>query len=165
MALSQSRLKALLHYDPATGVFTWRVNRRGPARAGMRAGTIKKKRNHRQICIDQILYMAAPLAVLYMTGRWPKRLVDHANGIADDDRWSNIREANHSQNGANSRLKKRKYPTPKGVSWDKARQQYIARIKVNYRSIHLGRFDRIKDAHHAYTAAARKHFAEFARSS
>jgi hypothetical protein len=163
MALSQARLKQLLDYDPATGHFTWRVARQGHARAGMRAGTIKKEKNHRQIKIDQVIYMAGPLTVLYMTGRWPKTLVDHANGIADDDRWSNIREANHSQNGANSRQWKHK-KLPKGVTWDKNRSRYMAKIRVNYRWINLGRFDTTEEAHAAYLIAARKYFREFARA-
>jgi HNH endonuclease/AP2 domain len=156
MALSQGRLRKLLDYDPVTGIFTWRVNGRGRyKRAGARAGTIKK-RGHRQICIDCVIYMAGPLAVLWMTGRWPKKIVDHANGIADDDRWSNIREANHSQNGSNSR-------ELKGVTYSKRDDRWRAAIKVNYRLINLGRFDSAHDAHAAYLAAARKHFGEFAR--
>jgi len=154
--LTASRLRAVLHYEPNTGVFTWLVDGRGRfQRKGARAGTIN--RGYRVICIDHALYQSARLAVLWMTGRWPRKLVDHRNCIRDDDRWINLREANHSQNGANSRARK----GCKGVIH--TRGKYEARIKVNYRNIYLGRFDSAERAHAVYAAAAEKHFGEFAR--
>ena len=163
-SLTHARLRELLDYDPETGRFTWRVNGCGRfMRAGASAGSIKK-RGHRQICIDQVIYMAGPLAVFWMTHRWPKRLVDHSNAIADDDRWTNIREADHSQNGANSRTwKNKKYSQFKGVTFDKSHSRFQATIKINYRSIYLGRFDTAEEAHAAYIKAARQYFGEFAR--
>jgi hypothetical protein len=117
MALSQARLKQLLHYNPKTGHFTWRVNRPGRfARIGIRAGTITRA-GYRQICIDQKLYRAGPIAVFYMTGSWPRRMADHHNGKSADDRWLNLRNANNSQNTANSRAQKKKlYSSLKGVT-------------------------------------------------
>jgi HNH endonuclease len=100
--LTQERLRSLLDYDPATGAFTWLVDRRGRfARKGARAGTINGN-GYRQISIDCVIYPCARLAVLWMTGRWPKRLVDHHNRDKIDDRWDNLRPATYSQNGANS---------------------------------------------------------------
>jgi hypothetical protein len=159
--LTAKRLHELIEYQPNTGIFTWRVNRRGRGgRKGERAGTLRRD-GRWQICIDGKLYMANALAVLWMTGRWPRRLVDHRNCIKGDDRWRNLREANYSQNGANSHA--RTNVGTKGVTWDRARGKYAARIKVNYRTINLGRFDRADHAHAAYVAAAEKHFGEFAR--
>ena len=50
----------------------------------------------------------------------------------------------------------------KGVVWDKDRGKWAAFIKVNYKSIGLGRFDRIEDAAVAYEVAARRYFGSFA---
>lgn len=154
MSLSQTRLRELLHYNPRTGIFTWRVNGRGRfMRAGTRAGTIRKN-GYRQICIDCVLYQSSRLAWLYMTGKWPKQLIDHRNRIKNDDRWNNLRSANYSQNGANNIAK----------GFEFTRGKYQARIKVNYQNIYLGRFDTAKQAHAAYLAAARKYFDTFARA-
>lgn len=47
--------------------------------------------------------------------------------------------------------------------WDKSRDRWIAQIKCNYKSIHLGRFNNKVDAAKAYNEAAIKYFGEFAR--
>ena len=155
--LTASRLRALLSYEPGNGVFTWRVDGGGRyQRKGARAGTINGK-GYRQVCIDRSIYLCARLAVPWMTGRWPRKLVDHRNCIKSDDRWDNLRDATHSQNGANSHARK----GCKGVI--RTRGKYEARIKVNYRNIYLGRFDSAERAHAVYAAAAEKHFGEFAR--
>ena len=154
MALSFRRLKQLLDYDPTTGVFTWRVDGRGRfQRKGARAGTINGQ-GRRQICIDCVIYQCARLAVFWMTGHMPRRLIDHRNRIRNDDRWSNLRSATYSQNGANN--------DARGVSWDRERGKYKARIKVNYRTINLGRFDTEEEARDAYLVAKRRHFGQFA---
>jgi hypothetical protein len=157
--LTAEWLREVLAYDPLTGAFTWLVNRRGRfARKGMRAGTLTC-RGYRQICVDCRLYDAGPLAVLWMTGQWPDRLVDHRNLNKGDDRWKNLREANHSQNGANARGRG---PLPKGVTRD--RSKFVAHIRVNYRTLYLGTFNTAKAAHARYCKAAVEHFGEFART-
>lgn len=161
--LTVTRLRRLLDYDPASGRFTWRTNGRGRfMRRGARAGTICKSKGLRQICVDGVCYLAGPLAVFWTTGRWPRRLVNHKNGISDDDRWINLRLATHSQNAASSHPQFK--TLAKGVTWDKSRKKYAARIKVKYRTINLGRFDDANDAHAAYCVAASKHFGGFART-
>lgn len=160
--LTAKRLREVLDYDPRTGHFTWLVNLRGRgARVGRRAGTLTKK-GRIQIRVDQETFPASRLAVLWMTGRWPRRLVDHRNRKRSDDRWCNLRDANHSQNGANSCDRAGAAPL-KGVTWDRNREQYAAKIRVNYRTINLGRFDTPEAANAVYATAARKHFGEFAR--
>lgn len=158
--IGADRLRELLDYDYESGQFTWRVDRRGRfARAGVVAGTLTKKDGRNQICVDGRIYLASRLAVLWMTGRWPARLVDHRNLTPADDSWKNLRDADHSQNGANSRGRS----GVKGVVFTKG--AYQANIRVKYKNIYLGRFSTSEAAHAAYVAAARQHFGDFARGA
>jgi len=92
----------------------------------------------------------------------PDILVDHINMDSLDNRRENLRVCNKSQNMANglSRGGSSKY---KGVYWDKNRNKWLSAITVNYRQIHLGRFDLELDAVKAYNKGALKYFGEFAR--
>jgi hypothetical protein len=164
--LTAKRLHQVLRYDPATGIFTWRVNKfanqaGGNAHKGTAAGTVNN--GYRRIKIDGVIYRAARLAVLWMTGAFPTNYVDHHNLDRADDRWSNLRQATRSQDRANSPAQKGKRVPLKGVTWDDDKQKYYAGIRVRNMRIYLGRFDHAKDAHAAYVAAARRYFGEFAR--
>jgi hypothetical protein len=90
--LTAHRLRQLLDYDSATGLFRWRAN----PRVGRVAGYVKQD-GARRIKINGRTYMASRLAWLWMTGRWPVTEINHRNGVKDDDRIVNLREASHSQ--------------------------------------------------------------------
>jgi HNH endonuclease len=158
--LTARQLRELLDYDPRTGIFRWRINKVGPgAKKDKVAGVTRRPRGNRSIKIDGCSYLSARLAFLWMLGRFPEHQVDHRNRIPSDDRWSNLREATNSQNGAN---KPKRTNGLKGVYWHKASRKYRAVICVDSRHIHLGVFDREEVAHAAYGTAARKYFGNFA---
>lgn len=92
-------------------------------------------------------------------------LTDHANGNRYDNRLENLREANKSQNGANSKVSSRNSSGYKGVSWRKDKSKFSARIKVDYNTIFLGYFDDSYEAALAYDTAALKYFGEFASTN
>lgn len=77
MKLDQARLKELLHYDPISGVWTWRVSNTR-VRAGDRAGTVVAQ-GYRKIKLDGKKYFEHRLAWLYVLGRWPAKGLDHKN--------------------------------------------------------------------------------------
>jgi hypothetical protein len=90
--LTTERLRALLEYDPATGLFTWRETRNLRVRAGDLAGRTVTEEGHRAICIDYQTHTAGRLAWQWMTGKPPVQRVEHVNGDASDARWTNLRD-------------------------------------------------------------------------
>jgi len=65
--LTAIRLRKVLSYAPATGIFRWKVSASTRAPVGTIAGA-KNGRGYRQIRIDGRPYSASRLAWLYMTG-------------------------------------------------------------------------------------------------
>ena len=154
--LTQERLKELLHYDAERGVFTWLVNLRGrSARVGGVAGC-RDGRGYGVIRIDGVLHRAHRLVWLYVHGQWPTHEVDHINGVRDDNRLVNLREATSTQNHQNRALSDTNTSGYLGVYWHKARQKWLARIAVNRKTHFLGRFDNPEEAAAAYVEAKRR---------
>lgn len=162
MKLTAERLRELLHYDPETGVFKWRVGRRGTARAGTIAGRLHRD-GYRRIQVDGVSYAAGPLAWLYMKSEWPAGQIDHENCARDDNWFTNLREANGSQNNMNTRLRRTNTSGFKGVTFHKACGRWQAGIRHAGRHRHLGLFDTATEAHAAYCKAALEIDPEFAR--
>jgi len=161
--LTPQRLRQLLEYDPATGVFTRLISLKGRnARAGDIAGS-PHIRGYWAISIDAKLYLAHRLAWFYMARRWPREQIDHKNGDRLDNRWSNLREATPAQNNFNSKKPKNNTSGFKCVAWHKKLQRWRAYITINDRHRHIGLFDNKEDAHAAYCRAAKELRGEFAR--
>ena len=158
--LTQARLKELLDYDPATGLFRRRI-KVGGRPVGAVAGVIDLE-GYRIIRVDGQKRKAHRLAFLWMTGSIPDSVIDHANGRKDDNSWSNLREATRSENAANSCARAGK-ALPKGVFERGGR--YRAIVCKDGRNRHLGTFDTADGAAAAYAEAAVQLFAEFARLS
>lgn len=156
--LTQQELKSALHYDAASGLFTWRLredrtrawNRK---HAGQVAGYLNTN-GYRYLNVNGRRYQAAHLVWLYIHGEMPPKPfeVDHHNRIRSDDRIDNLRLATKAQNTMNRGVQRNNTSSHKGVSWDASRKKWFAFITVNYRTIALGRFDRIEDA-----VAVRRH--------
>lgn len=153
--ITQSRLKELLHYDPDTGVLTWLVGR-GGVRAGAIAGAPNPPNGYLRVRLDGKSYYAQRLACLYIHGELPTSGMDHINGIRDDNRWVNLREATLAQNHQNRAIGGRNTSGFQGVSWYKASRKWVASIVKDRRKIHLGRYDTPEAAGSAYLVAKAK---------
>lgn len=168
--LTIERLRSVLNYDQETGVFVWRPRsvEKWPDRtwntrfAGLRAGT-RIKDGRLSIRVDGVRYLASRLAWLYVTGSWPASEVDHRDCVKSNDRWSNLRLATTSQNGANTHKRSNNTSGHKGVTWARRRNKWQAQIAVRGQYLYLGQFDSAEDAANAYATAASKHHGEFAR--
>lgn len=154
--LTQSRLKELLHYDPDTGVFTWRTNR-SHIRIGDMAGAAHN-RGYWQIQVDGRIYLAHRLAWMYVHGAFPIAGTDHINGVRHDNRIANLREATQAENHQNRSKQSNNNSGFIGVYWDSKRDKWCADIQAGKKRIRLGRFDAPESAHAAYlTAKAKLH--------
>ncbi len=167
MALTAERLREIVSYDPGTGFFTWRVPRgfRGSRGAvGARAGSYNHVLGYRVIGIDGKTYYEHRLAVLYMTGAWPRAIVDHAkNGDGFNNRAENIRPATRAQNRANTTYKKPDTTSRlRGVSWHRGAGKWQAHIVDNGANTYLGLFIDEESAHAAYRDASIRIYGEFA---
>ena len=167
--LTAERLREILHYDPETGIFTYRRSR-GPHETGDIVGHISRKSTHqgggyRVIAVEGREYGAHRLAWLYVHGEFPKGQIDHRNLIRDDNRITNLRPATRSQNVANRGIQSNNTSGMKGVSWHKAAKRWVACIQQEGVYRYLGLFDTKEQAHTAYRAAAINSFKEFARTA
>lgn len=88
------------------------------------------------------------------------QIVDHINRICSDNRRCNLRII--SQRGNNCNTSKRKNTTSKYLGVRKKDNKWIAQIKFNYKTIHLGSFVLEKDAAKAYDIAAKIYHKEYA---
>ena len=159
--LTQSRLKELLNYDLETGIFTRiKIPLGSHDKVGDIAGT-RKINSYVSIRVDGKLYKAHRLAFLHINGSMPSDLVDHINGIQNDNRWHNLRECTNSQNCMNKTAQSNNTSGHKGVVWVKSKNKWCARIKVMNKSISLGDFKVLSEAVEAYRVASLKYHGEF----
>jgi hypothetical protein len=154
--MTQAAVKAALDYNPETGEFTWRVSPKGGIPVGTVAGTLGKN-GHRTIHLAGKLHLAARLAFLWMTGKWPRGIVNHWNGNALDCRWENLKDTNRGGVSQNTRRKAGQSGMT-GVHLRNTREAnpknpYTSAICINGRSKYLGVFPTPEAAQTAYATA------------
>lgn len=154
--MNAETLRALMHYEPSTGIFTNVVSRSSRAIKGMTAGSPDKE-GYLQIRINGKNMKAHRLAWLYMTGEWPTGCIDHLNGFPADNRWENLRDASPAINSQNTHRARCDSGTGLlGASYDKQRRKHLAQISINGKKKNLGRFATAIEAHAAHIAAKRQ---------
>lgn len=155
LSLTAEYLRSLFHYDPHTGVFTWRANRRG-VRAGDTAGTVNQGRL--MVSIDGVKHSASRLAWLYVTGTHPDHTIDHLDTDALNNRFANLRDVPFRVNAQNHRAARacNKSTGVLGVYvWPHIPNTFVSYITVNGKQTNLGYFKSIESASAAYLDAKR----------
>lgn len=94
-------------------------------------------------CKNQLVHR---LIWLMVKGELPKNDIDHINGIRNDNRLENLREVTRMQNLWNRR-------NVKGYIYNPSTKKYQARIRNNYKYVHIGVFTSAEEAHQAYLKA------------
>jgi hypothetical protein len=155
-------LRSLLYYDAETGHIYWLA--KGKGRIKKKPAGSKLYSGYIGICIAGKRWQAHRLAWNLHYGYWPKEQIDHINGIKTDNRIANLREATNSQNGKNLGLSKANTSGVKGVSFETYTNRWKASIRVDGKSISLGRFRDIDSATLARQQAEKMYFKEWNRT-
>lgn len=87
--------------------------------------------------------------------------IDHINHNTVDNRRCNLRCVTNQQNAMNEKLSKNNTSGVTGVVWHKRDSKWYARIKVNYKYLHLGQFEVFEDAVKARKEAEEKYFGKY----
>jgi len=156
------RAKELLNYDPTSGVLTWKKANSNRVKVGAVAGTLDSN-GYITIGIDGVHVKGHWLAWLFVYRQAPSADIDHINRIRNDNRISNLRLATRSENNANRPALAKSKSGIKGVSWDKEKRKWAAFIRKDYKTIALGRFNKIEDAAEAYRKKAAELYGDFGR--
>jgi hypothetical protein len=100
------------------------------------------------------------LIFLLIKGYLPNN-IDHINGVRDDNRIENLRECTSAENNRNKKISPLNTSGVKGVYWEKCRNKWCARIRIEGKRLNLGRFDKLADAEFAVRFARELYHKEF----
>ena len=139
--INQEQLKELLHYDPETGVFKWKIASAMRIKIGDVAGTLDDK-GYIIITVFNKRYRAHRLAWLYTHGKFPENHMDHINGLRNDNRIINLRAVTQAENNRNYSAYKNNTSGYIGVSWETGKNKW----KVSITGVNYGSFKSKSDA-------------------
>lgn len=164
-------LRALISYDPKTGLLTWKPRSRdlfetqkeflrwNGRYAGSPALAMPNNGGYLVGKLGGVALVAHRVCWKIQTGKDPEEILDHINGVRSDNRFVNLREATFEQNIGNRASNRETSSKYRGASWcsrDRFWASYCA-------GVWLGRFQTEEDAAHAYNDYAIKHYGEFAK--
>lgn len=127
--IDQKRLKEVLHYNPKTGIFTWKINKKR-AKKGDVVNTFCK--GYIIVSIDGFRYKTHRLAWFYVYGYFPKEDIDHKDRIKHHNWISNLRIASRSDNMKNTKNRKDNKTGINGVRWNKPKKRWKVAITTIY---------------------------------
>lgn len=147
-------------YDREAGKLYWRYQPDWPAQwnvrfAGAEAGC--DTNGYISVNLDGHLLRAHRIIWAMDTGAWPEGILDHINHHTADNRMSNLRQVTVSENSKNMLRRSRNTTGVTGVYQNPKSLKYIAQIRYNKKTHHLGSFDDKEDARKARREAERKH--------
>ena len=143
--ITQEYLKSILQYNENTGEFVWLMALKR-MKIGNIAGSITN--GYIYVSLNKKKYLAHRLAWFYIYGKWPLNCIDHINGIRDDNRINNLRDVTPRENSQNR--KEHRLGHLPGTTFNKQKNKWHSRYKLNNKSIHLGSFNTELEAHNTY---------------
>src|SRR6516164_9364443 len=137
--LTQERLKAVLSYDPETGIFRWISPSSNRIHVGERAGAVGAN-GRRFITIDGETFQAHRLSWFYVHAEWPDGDIKQLNGDYEDCSLANLQPISRIQQARLRSTLLANIRGLRGVS-PAARGKWKAAITANYKKIMLGAFN------------------------
>ena len=164
LSLTADRARELFTYDADSGVLKWRFRKGTKIRPDLNAGYIDHE-GYRVVRVDGVNYRGHRICWLIQTGAWPADMLDHINGDRSDNRWSNLREADNSENQQNKKKGSANASGYKGVSVIRRRGRIQYRAAVYCRGVtkYSRNFNTVEEAREFYCREAARIFGEFAR--
>lgn len=157
MRLTQGYVKELFDYRDDGNLI--RKVRRGIFGVGSIVG-YKKSSGYHGTMIDGNSYLVSRIIFLWHHG-WLPDEVDREDKDTGNNRIGNLRAADHLRNMFNKRKYRNNTSGFKGVTFDKETGKWLARIRINYRNINLGRFPTAEMAYAAYCKAGEELHGKF----
>lgn len=159
--MTQERLKELFDYHP-DGFFVEKTKRSPRVYIGKITKGQKNsiKEPYLRLRIDKKQYLLHRMVFLWHHGYLPN-VVDHIDFNLANNRISNLRAATFADSARYVRAGIKSKTGYKGVYIAKSGGFYSV-IKLNKKTIRLGRFDKIQDAALAYNIKAKELFGDFA---
>lgn len=106
-----------------------------------------------QVCLwkhnqEKHMYIYRLVAIHFVYNPKPNEytLVDHIDGNLSNNHYTNLRWCSKHLNNLNAKKHKDNVSGRKGVHWDKRRNKWYARIQVNGKTMHIGRFENYDEA-------------------
>lgn len=115
--LTHASLCEALHYEPETGLFSWRFDGKH-VKAGDPAGS-STGRGYWKLRLNGVDVSAHRLAWFYVHGVWPVQKIDHINRVKSDNRIKNLRDVSAKINSHNVTVKSKRIGL-QGVMRDEA---------------------------------------------
>lgn len=171
---SAKYLQECVDYCAGTGNFVWKARPRQHFKtekiwkhwqskfAGKPAFKTKDSSGHAQSRIDGVLYFAHRVAWKIMTGRDPNKTIDHKDRNPANNKWKNLRLAEHFENCANRNVPKNNKSGHVGVFFARGEGKWKAYVRVKQVRISLGTHRTKRAAIKARQTGAAVYYGEFA---
>ena len=147
--IAQELLKE--HFEYRDGHLWW-IKPRQRVKVGQQFGTYHRD-GYRHGMLKGKVYKEHRLIWLYHCGAWPKEYVDHINGVRDDNRIENLREATVQQNQFNRKSLVGATSQYKGVCWYKQSKKWLVKYRYKGKRYHVGYYETETEAAEAYRKA------------
>jgi len=157
--ITQEKVKHLFDYHKS-GSLVRKIYTSSNARVGSFVGC-EGAEGYKLVRVDGKLYRVHRLIFLWHHGFLPE-YVDHIDTDVINNKIENLRRCSKSQNSCNGKMRINNTSGIKGVSWNKEKSKWMAKLCHKRKQMHIGYFSSIHEAEKAVRAARKKLHGEFA---